>query len=573
MHIQRLSDQRPLLHITHVSPTPHIEQWAYGELWQGVDEIEIELGAVHWYGQGALVHQLLPLEKTAQYAAPFITSDNGATGLLGLLEPLWLTSSGAGVRVENDDFTFSFNAPTTGTPPEHSFVNPAPLHVRPPAAETVSTDGKLKIRGKNLTLRFFACENARAVVEAFWSLLRLPPAPPSYLFEKPLWTTWAQFKMAISQDIVLNYARQIVAHGFGCAILGIDDRWQTAMGDAQFKPDTFPDPQGMIDTLKNLGIETTVWTAPFLEEGGVNFAIGKPHGYFVPNAEGEAFIGTWWGGQAAFIDAGNAAALDWYFSNYQRDIVQRYGLHGLKVDGGEAMFYSRTGMVTSEHPNRLNTRYVEAAARYFPWSDMRSAWRSQDQPMLFRQWDKSSQWGFDNGLASCITQAIQLNLIGYPYSFPDMIGGNLYGTQVATAELLIRWTQAVAPMPIIQFSLAPWDYGDECVRLCARYAQLHGELAARNVALAQQGGLLVRPLWWLDPTDEAALACADEYLVGDDLLVAPVIVAGARERDIYLPRGRWRSYWNAAEIHAGQQWLKAYPAPLDVLPLFERISA
>jgi alpha-glucosidase (family GH31 glycosyl hydrolase) len=188
--------------------------------------------------------------------------------------------------------------------------------------------------------------------------------------------------------------------------------------------------------------------------------------------------------------------------------------------------------------------------------------------MLFRQWDKSSGWGFDNGLASVITGAITLNLLGYPHSFPDMIGGNKYGDQQVTAELLIRWTQAVAPMPIIQFSLAPWEYGEECAKLCARYARLHDELAPRCHEI--YGEPIVRPLWWAAPQDEIAQICDDQYLVGDNLLVAPIIKEGSVSRDIYFPSGPWRSYWNHAEVHSGG-WVKNYPAPLDTLPLFERI--
>ena len=65
------------------------------------------------------------------------------------------------------------------------------------------------------------------------------------------------------------------------------------------------------------------------------------------------------------------------------------------------------------------------AARY-PGSDTRSAWWNQGAPMIFRQWDKTTVWGYDNGLASCITQGLTLNMLGYPYHFPDMIGGNAY---------------------------------------------------------------------------------------------------------------------------------------------------
>ena len=63
----------------------------------------------------------------------------------------------------------------------------------------------------------------------------------------------------------------------------------------------------------------------------------------------------------------------------------------------------------------------------------------------------------------------------------------------------------------------------------------------------------------------------DQFMLGDRLLVAPVLANGQRERTIYLPAGHWRDYWSARE-YEGPQNLAAYPAPLDTLPLFERIG-
>ena len=315
--------------------------------------------------------------------------------------------------------------------------------------------------------------------------------------------------------------------------------------------------------------------APFYNPDARSYRAVIDQDFAIKRAGGGPYIGHWWEGDAIFLDVTNPDALRWHLDRYHT-LVETLGIDGFKFDAGEGMFYDIPDTVRHDPgpPNHVNQIYIEGIAARYPWSDIRSGWNNQAQPMLFRQWDKASTWGFDNGLASCITQAMTLNLLGYPYSFADMIGGNNYdyGGQRVTAELLIRWTQAVAAMPIIQFSLAPWDYGEDCARICARYARLHGELAPRNRALAAQQVPIVRPLWWLAPTDTAALTCDDEYLIGDNLLVAPVIEEGARTRDIYLPPGEWRSYWDHAERHTGGAWLHDYPAPLDVLPLFERIA-
>jgi len=572
--MQQITDTqgRVLLTIRQVDPAPQIERQGSTTIWRGVRKIQIELGDDHWYGQGGLGHQLYPLEKMAQYAAPFVTSDNGATGLLGTLEPFWFTHRGAAVGVNStSEITTSFNAPLSGEPPLHSFTTPAPLHLRPQLAESTPTDGLLTITGENLEIAFFTGKDAREVIEVYYQSGTLPEPPPAVYFEKPLWTTWAYFKNDISHDKIIDFARKIQHYGFECGTLGIDAKWQAQFGDTEFDPVKFPSPQQTVDLLHEMGIKMTLWCVPFFNQESQHFQSAIDQDYVIKKVDGTPYIGDWWEGRAAFLDVTKPAALEWHLDNLQR-LAQKYGIDGFKFDAGEGMFYDIPGTVLAggnADPNAANTAYISAIARRYPWSDMRSAWRTQDQPMLYRQWDKSSVWGYDNGLASCITQAITFNLIGYPYSFPDMIGGNKYGAQVITAELMIRWTQAVALMPIIQFSVAPWDYGDECAEICARYARLHQELAPRSMAIHHAP--IVRPLWWLAPTDENALTCADEYLIGDDLLVAPVIIEGARNRDIYLPPGTWRSYWDHNEVHQGAAWLKDYPAPLDVLPLFERI--
>ena len=140
---------------------------------------------------------------------------------------------------------------------------------------------------------------------------------------------------------------------------------------------------------------------------------------------------------------------------------------------------------------------------------------------------------------------------------------------------MVRWTQACAPMLAIQFSIPPWELGEEADAICRRYAQLHVELLPRRLAAACQavasGAPVVRPLFWCAPGDPETYAIADQYLLGDDLLVAPVLVDGARARDVYLPAGRWRE-WESGTCHDGGRWLRGVAAPLATLPLFERLG-
>ena len=83
------------------------------------------------------------------------------------------------------------------------------------------------------------------------------------------------------------------------------------------------------------------------------------------------------------------------------------------------------------------------------------------------------------------------------------------------------------------------------------------------------GNSASRPIWWLDPEDEVALGVDDEFLLGDQVLAAPVMEEGAVTRDVYLPSGTWRDGNNMeAEPVTGPTWIRDYQAPLFVLPYF-----
>lgn len=268
----------------------------------------------------------------------------------------------------------------------------------------------------------------------------------------------------------------------------------------------------------------------------------------------------------------NPAALEW-FGTRLRALQVSTGLDGFKFDAGEAIFFPSEALTHEPiHPNAYSNRYVSFAARNFGLCEVRSGWLNQTAPIFFRQWDKSTQWGLANGLHSVVTGILSLSLAGYPFVLPDMIGGNAY-KEVADAELMIRWAQLNALLPAMQFSLAPWEYGSECNELCRRYANLHADFSPVILRLAEEtvrtGEPIIRPIFWLAPHDKRALLCDDQFLLGDNLMVAPVVQPGARKRDIYFPPGVWRDHWSSQTIQ-GPVVMYSYPAPLHSLPFFHR---
>jgi alpha-glucosidase (family GH31 glycosyl hydrolase) len=123
--------------------------------------------------------------------------------------------------------------------------------------------------------------------------------------------------------------------------------------------------------------------------------------------------------------------------------------------------------------------------------------------------DKSSNWSYENGLKTMLTTLLQMGIAGYPFVLPDMIGGNGYNGQ-PSRELYIRWLQANVFMPSLQFSYVPWMYDQEVVNHARDMATLHDSYSATIIQLANEattnGEPINRPIWWLDPTDQTALA-------------------------------------------------------------------
>lgn len=171
------------------------------------------------------------------------------------------------------------------------------------------------------------------------------------------------------------------------------------------------------------------------------------------------------------------------------------------------------------HPNGYTKIYVDVVAKHHRLTEVRSGWKNQAAPIFFRQWDKTTSWGLDNGLHSVLTGALAMSLAGYSFILPDMVGSNEYDEK-ADSDMMIRWTQLNALLPSMQFSLAPWGYGADTTELCRRFANLHVELAPKILEITRDSittGLpIIRPIFWLDLNNECTLTCDDEFLLGDE---------------------------------------------------------
>lgn len=264
----------------------------------------------------------------------------------------------------------------------------------------------------------------------------------------------------------------------------------------------------------------------------------------------------------------------------------------LQFDAGEPCFLPPNPVthVPLETPSDYTRAWVTGIAGKFPVSEVRAGVPGTESAVpLLRLFDRFSTWGVDNGLASVITALLTASVLGYPFVLPDLIGGNSYGEDEPNAELMIRWAQATAAMPAMQFSIPAWDYGQEADDLCTAALRWREDVFWPAISLAVPDATekylpIARPMWWAEDgaiSDVDIPSIADQFMVGSDLVVAPVVVEGARTRErVWLPGGKWRRVvWegregdvDAEEIFDGPLWLADVPAPIDEMPTWRRAA-
>ena len=399
--------------------------------------------------------------------------------------------------------------------------------------------------------------------------------PDSRLFTAPQYALWIELLYEPTQAKVIAYAEDVLANGFPPGVLILDEQWHGAYGDWEFHTGRFPDPEGMIDQLHDLGFAVSLWLCPYVTPDSTVFRDLRARGLLISDEAGEPSIGEWWNGYSAGLDLLQPEAVEWL--ERQLAPLRDLGADGFKFDGGDRSFYAQLGCSRPED----YTAAWNAIGLQHPINEFRAGWRAGGFPLAQRQRDKQHSWNSDAGLASLIPHGIAQSLTGHAYNCPDMIGGGDYlffphdGSDVIDEELFVRSAQCSALFPMMQFSAAPWRVLRDEVKVgyCRDAALLHvrfGELIMRLAEKASKTGEpILRPLAYNHP-DAGYETVVEQFMLGTDVLVAPIIERAATQRKVTLPHGRWRAddgaeYDGPADI--------TIDAPLARLPWFERVLA
>lgn len=541
-----------------------------------------DMSEAHWYGGFESFTQPWPLENMQLPMSAYISADVGVQNhqIGGVLERFFFSSKGIGIFI---------------SPEVPLFVSINPLGDKRLCFSARYDSGYYTSPNNSPpTLNYTICHASNVQTIYSYMSRRFIPVPidmpDTRLFKHPIWSTWAMFNKGVTQEKLLTFAANITKYKLPASQLEIDDCWTANYGDLEFDVAKFPDALAMVKQLNNMGFRVTLWTHPFMNLDSKAFLEAAENHYAVSTRGGQSpALVEWWNGKmAALLDVTNPAAVLWYLKKLDR-LRNVYNISSFKFDAGEALYVPQASSTYSplRNPGAYSKAWAELALQADPYDrnqEVRSAWNSQSLPIFVRIFDRWSTWeASEGGLETVIPSTLTLGLLGYPYVLPDMIGGNAYagtihsqfaGFAYPDKELFVRWLQVSALLPVMQFSVPPWLYDEEVITITQKYVQLHEAYAPTIISLAQEafatGKPIIRPLWWIAPDDETALSVGSEFLLGDHLLVAPVLVKGARQRDVYLPAGAWKDLRDNSSI-AGPTWLREYEAQLHELPMFERL--
>jgi len=496
----------------------------------------------HWYGHGFSHVQPWPLEAGC--------IDNPAFAVNNIQCPVWMCSSG--VVLFGDTV--------------------APLAV----SVNRGGDGMLRVSCPSapLTIRVFRGGSLPEAHAKWLNHIGWPNRPPrADVFGDSLFCTWTQYPRCITQERVLDMARQIRTHGYPCRTLLIDDRWERCFGELEFSRRDFPGPAAMFDELKGLGFDAWLWVTPFVNRESAVFEELARRKILVPSRSGTgAALLRWWGGEAGLVDVTAPQGREWYRDKLEA--LLELGAVGFKIDGGDHKYHPpvddcawHADPGASGYSERLLALFEEVVPNR---CETRTAWLSQRRSILWREGGKDSHWGQDNGLKAVLSLGLNLALLGYDLLIPDMVPGRVQTMKaedpLPSDELMVRWTELSTFFPFLQFSYFPWNYAPATARAVAGLARTHKALEPYLAGCAaDRRKPLLRPLWYDWPQEAGLFAIAEEFLLGDDLLVAPILDSGMITRDVILPPGVWVDAWSKKPVSGT---LRQWAAPCPGIPLF-----
>jgi alpha-glucosidase len=447
--------------------------------------------------------------------------------------------------------------------------------------------------GGELNYYFFYGPSPKKVLSRYTELVGRMPLP-------------ARWAIAYHQCRYSYYPEskvRFIAHNFRqrhipCDALFLDIHYMNEYRVFTWDKSRFPDPPGLLADLRRQGFRVVTIVDPGVkvDPGYWVYQQGLAGDYFVKKPDSTIYTGKVWPGVSAFPDYTSEKVRAWWSSLFKGLVND--GVEGIWNDMNEPSVFgvpSKTMDLDEVHDDHgLHSPHAKIHNVYGllmseSTRDGLLALRPNERPLVITRdtyaggqrfaavWtgDNSSTW---DHLRISLPELMNMGLSGL-----DLVGADIGGFALgATPELYTRWLEAGVFYPYCRTHTSyenpnqePWSYGNSMEDINRHSIELRYRLLPYLYnafhAAAQTGLPVMRALLLDYPDDDAAISQESEFLFGDDLLVAPVVMNQRTEREVYLPRGDWYDFWTDRR-YAGPTSI-VVDAPLDRIPIFVRGGA
>jgi alpha-glucosidase len=447
--------------------------------------------------------------------------------------------------------------------------------------------------GGELNYYFINGPSPKDVSKNYSKIIGTMPLPPKWAlgYQQSRWSYYPESKV---REIADTFRKKKIP----CDVIYLDIHYMDGYRVFTWDSTRFSNPQKLLSDLKADGFHVVPIIDPGIKKDE-NYSVyksGVAEDIFAKNPDGSVFIGPVWPGECSFPDFTNPITRNWWGEQFQKLI--NIGMTGFWVDMNEPsvfdtptktmpldVVFNYNGQIKN-HSAAHNVYGMQMARATF---DAVRKYKPDSRPFVLSRANYAggqrytAVWTGDNvssweHLNQGLPTMMNLSISGQPFVGED-IGGFI---DSPSGELFTRWLQKGVFHPFCRVHSEinskpqePWSYGEKFEAINKRYIELRYELLPylytqfRNASI--MGIPIMRPIIYNYPNEMKFLKTQDEFLVGDDILVCPVLRAGAIKREISVPPGTWYSFWDDHIIKEGDE--QTISAPIDTIPIFIRGGA
>lgn len=416
---------------------------------------------------------------------------------------------------------------------------------------------QFSVPGESLEYLVIYGPSPKEVLEKYTALTGRPALPPAWSFG--LWLS-TSFTTNYDEETVTSFIQGMAERDLPLHVFHFDCFWMRAFHwtDLEWDPAVFPDPKGMLGRLKERGLRICCWINPYIAQASSLFAEGAEKGYLLKRPNGDVWQWDMWQPGMALVDFTNPEARDWFQDRLGKLVDM--GVDALKTDFGERI-PTDVAYFDRSDPARMHNYYTQLYNRTV--FDLLERRRGCGEAVLFARSATAGgqkfpvHWGGDcwsdfEAMADSLRGGLSLCLSGFGFWSHDI--GGFEG--LPPAALYKRW---------VAFGLlsshsrlhgsgsyrVPWIYDDEAVEVLRFFTKLKCRLMPYLFAAAieahETGVPTMRAMFLEFPNDPGTHFLDRQYMLGGDLLVAPVFSEGGSV-EFYVPAGRWTSFLSGEEI-------------------------